>query len=132
WGLAPERVEVLPNPSPALPVLPDRDSLRGELGLNGATLAFAGRLTRQKALPVALEALARAENVTLLLAGDGDERPDLERRAHELGVASRVRFLGPQPRERVLELFRAADAALLSSSWENFPHTVVEALAVGA
>jgi glycosyltransferase involved in cell wall biosynthesis len=31
----------------------------------------------------------------------------------------------------VLELFRAADAALLSSSWENFPHTVVEALAVG-
>ena len=32
---------------------------------------------------------------------------------------------------RVLELFRAGDASLLSSSWENFPHTVVEALAVG-
>ena len=31
----------------------------------------------------------------------------------------------------MLELFRAADASLLSSSWENFPHTVVEALAVG-
>jgi glycosyltransferase involved in cell wall biosynthesis len=31
----------------------------------------------------------------------------------------------------VLELFRAADASLLSSSWENFPHTVVETLAVG-
>jgi glycosyltransferase involved in cell wall biosynthesis len=31
----------------------------------------------------------------------------------------------------VLELFRAADGALLSSEWENFPHTVVEALAVG-
>ena len=31
----------------------------------------------------------------------------------------------------VLELFRAADASILSSSWENFPHTVVEALAVG-
>jgi D-inositol-3-phosphate glycosyltransferase len=42
-----------------------------------------------------------------------------------------VRFLGPQPRERVLELFRAADGTILSSSWENFPHTVVEALAVG-
>ena len=28
-------------------------------------------------------------------------------------------------------LFRAADASLLTSSWENFPHTVVEALAVG-
>ena len=31
----------------------------------------------------------------------------------------------------MLELFRAADASLLSSAWENFPHTVVEALAVG-
>jgi glycosyltransferase involved in cell wall biosynthesis len=31
----------------------------------------------------------------------------------------------------VLELFAAADAAVLSSSWENFPHSVVEALAVG-
>jgi glycosyltransferase involved in cell wall biosynthesis len=32
---------------------------------------------------------------------------------------------------RVVELFRAADASILSSSWENFPHTVVEALAAG-
>jgi glycosyltransferase involved in cell wall biosynthesis len=31
----------------------------------------------------------------------------------------------------VLELFRAGDASLLSSAWENFPHAVVEALAVG-
>ena len=41
------------------------------------------------------------------------------------------RFLGPLPRVGVLELFRAGDASLLSSAWENFPHTVVEALAVG-
>jgi glycosyltransferase involved in cell wall biosynthesis len=31
----------------------------------------------------------------------------------------------------VLTLFRAADAALLTSAWENLPHSVVEALAVG-
>ena len=31
----------------------------------------------------------------------------------------------------MLCLFRAADASLLSSTWENFPHTVVESLAVG-
>jgi len=42
-----------------------------------------------------------------------------------------VCFVGAQPRERVVELFAAADASILSSSWENFPHTVVEALAVG-
>jgi glycogen(starch) synthase len=42
-----------------------------------------------------------------------------------------VRFLGGVPRDQVLRLFGAADASVLSSAWENFPHTVVEALAVG-
>ena len=41
------------------------------------------------------------------------------------------RFLGALPRRGVLELFSAGDASLLSSAWENFPHTVVESLAVG-
>ncbi|HVA31187.1 MAG TPA: glycosyltransferase family 4 protein [Gaiellaceae bacterium] len=131
WGIPAERVSVLPNPFPALPDLPPRDELRATFDLNGRTLAFAGRLSAQKSLDVALAALADVEGVTLAIAGDGDRRLALERCAAELGVADRVRFLGAQPRDRVLELFRAADAALLSSSWENFPHTVVEALAVG-
>jgi glycosyltransferase involved in cell wall biosynthesis len=131
WGVPADRVSVLPNPAPAPPELRPRGELRAELGLSGATLAFAGRLTAQKSLGVALEALAANEGVSLLIAGDGDEREPLERRAAELGLGDSVRFLGAQPRTRVLELFRAADAAILSSSWENFPHSVVEALAVG-
>jgi glycosyltransferase involved in cell wall biosynthesis len=131
WGLEPGRVTVLPNPMPALPSLPDREALRAQLGLKGATLAFAGRLTRQKALEVALEAVAASDGVSLVLAGDGEERASLERHAQELGLGGRVRFLGARSRAQVLELFRAADALVLSSAWENFPHTVVEALAVG-
>jgi glycosyltransferase involved in cell wall biosynthesis len=49
----------------------------------------------------------------------------------ELGLGDRVRFLGAQPRETVLELLAAADAGVLSSGWENFPHSVIEGLAVG-
>ena len=131
WGVPADRISVLPNPAPPLPELPPRPELRRSFELNGDTLAFAGRLTAQKSLDVALAALARVDGVTLLIAGEGDQRASLERRAAELGLTDRVRFLGPQPRERVLELFCAADAAVLSSSWENFPHTVVEALAVG-
>ena len=66
-----------------------------------------------------------------MIAGDGPDREPLEARARALGIADRVSFLGSQPRGRIVELFRAADATILSSSWENFPHTVVEALAVG-
>jgi glycosyltransferase involved in cell wall biosynthesis len=131
WGVAQERVSVLPNPAPDVPDLPPREELQRDLGLNGATLAFAGRLTAQKSLDRALEAVAAADGVRLVIAGDGPDRAPLEKRARELAIADRVSFLGPQPRERIVELFRAADATILSSSWENFPHTVVEALAVG-
>ena len=123
WGVAPDRTTVLPNPAPPLPELEDRKTLRARLGLDGPTLVFAGRLTAQKSLDVGIEAARRA-GVSLVIAGDGPDRAALE----QLGYG---RFLGPLARREVLELFRAGDASLLSSAWENFPHTVVEALAVG-
>ena len=131
WGVPPERLEVVPNPAPPLPALPGRDEARARLGLNGFTLAAAGRLTRQKALEDALDAVARTHDVSLVVAGDGPERSALERRATALELEQRVRFAGALSRDEVLTLFRAADAALLTSSWENLPHSVVEALAVG-
>jgi glycosyltransferase involved in cell wall biosynthesis len=131
WGIDPVRVSVLPNPAPEIPAMPSRDELRAELGLTGHALVFAGRLGPQKALGVALRALVDVTEVTLTVAGDGPERHALERRAHELGLDGRVSFVGSVPREQVLRFFRAADASVLPSAWENFPHTVVEALAVG-
>ena len=131
WGLDPERVSVVPNAAPAVPELPDRADLRAELGLDGPTLAFAGRLTAQKSLDVALASLVEVPEVALAILGDGPELTALEACAAELGLGGRVRFLGAGTRDDVLRVFRAADAALVASSWENFPHTVVEALAVG-
>ena len=131
WGVDPGRVSVLPNPAPSLPELPPREELRESFGLHGPSLAFAGRLTAQKSLRVALEAVAAVDGVELLIAGEGDERAAIERDIAELGLGGRVRLLGAQPRARVVELFAAVDASILSSSWENFPHTVVEALAAG-
>ena len=131
WGVPRDRVTVLPNAAPGLPSLPGRDEARAALDVEGPLLAFAGRITRQKALENALDALARVEGVTLAIAGDGPDLPDLRRRVAELDLDGRVRFSGPLNRDAVLMLFRAADASLLTSSWENFPHTVVEALAAG-
>lgn len=123
WGVAPEHVTLLPNPAPPPPELRPRDELRRELGFDEPTLVFAGRLAAQKSLDIGIEAARRA-GVPLVVAGDGPDRAALERLGH-------ARFLGSLPRKRVLELFRAGDASLLSSSWENFPHTVVESLSVG-
>jgi glycosyltransferase involved in cell wall biosynthesis len=131
WGLDGTRVRVVPNPAPEVPVHPTRDEARAALGIQGVALGTAGRLTPQKALGDALEAVSRVAGVQLLVLGDGPERVALERRAREIGVADRVRFLGAGTREDVIALFRAVDAALMSSAWENLPHTLLEALAAG-
>jgi glycosyltransferase involved in cell wall biosynthesis len=130
WGVDPACVEVLPHALRA-PVLPSRDELRARHVFDGPTLVLAGRLVPQKALDVALRALAGNDGVALVVAGEGPERTRAESLAAALGLEGRVRFAGAQSREGVFELFRAADAALLSSAWESFGLVVAEALAVG-
>jgi len=131
WGIPAQRISVLPNPAPTVPVLRSREALRAAYGMTGITLAFAGRLTPQKDLRLALDVIGAVPDVSLVVLGEGPERAALVSYAAQRGLGDRVRFLGGGSRDDVLELFRAADASLLSSSWENFPHTVVEALAVG-
>jgi glycosyltransferase involved in cell wall biosynthesis len=117
WGVPPERVTLLPNPAPRA-----ADAEPFDVGTH-PVLAFAGRLTAQKNLDLALSALG---GTRLLVAGDGPERKRLEAAAR-----ANIEFLGPLPRARTLGLLRAADASILTSDWENFPHGVVESLAVG-
>jgi glycosyltransferase involved in cell wall biosynthesis len=120
WGVPPERVTLLPNAAPRA-----SEAEVFEVG-ERPVLAFAGRLTAQKDLGRALEAMRELADARLLIAGDGPERARLEAAAGE-----RVEFLGALPRAEVLGLLRAADASILTSAWENFPHGVVESLAVG-
>ena len=127
WGISPDRVSVLPNTVPRYDDLPPREALRARFGIDGKTLVCAGRLTRQKALDVTFAAVAELDDVQLLVAGTGEERPRLEALA-----GPRVRFVGALTRREATELVAAADGAVLSSSWETGrPFSVVEALSVG-
>ena len=123
WGLEDARLHVVPNPAPP------NDGLGRDAARDG--FVFAGRLTRQKALGVTLDALAQLPEGRLTVIGDGPERAELERHARAAGIEGRVAFVGARPRDEVLRSLAGAQAAVLSSDWENFPHAAVEALAVG-
>jgi glycosyltransferase involved in cell wall biosynthesis len=131
WGVAEERVSVMPNPAPFDTPSAPRAELRSRFGCDGPTLAFAGRLTAQKSLDVLLDALEANDCVALIVAGDGEERDALRAGIASRGLGGRVTTVGALPRAEVIDLLAAADASVLSSSWENFPHSVVESLAVG-
>ncbi len=93
-------------------------------------LLAVGRLVPQKDYPNLLQALVHLPadpDFRLLIAGDGPLRPHLEAMADDLGLSSRVRFLGI--RQDVAALMAAADVFVLSSKGEPFGLVVAEAMA---
>jgi glycosyltransferase involved in cell wall biosynthesis len=108
---------------------------RTEHGLSEEDVVFVcvARLEKQKNHAMLLEAFARALSVEprahLLLVGDGGCRKALERRACELRLGGKVRFLGQ--RADVPQILGAADIFVLASHNEGNPLALMEAMATG-
>jgi len=133
-GISADRIRVIPllvdlerfaraDPAPA----------RARLG-HHPVVFYAGRLSAEKNLPLLLEAAARVAlhrpDALFVLAGDGPQRPHLERLAAHLKLSS-VRFLGVVPREELPAYFAACDLFVLPSRYEGIPTVLIEAAAAG-
>ncbi len=89
---------------------------------------FVGRLNAQKGIGLLLEALAASSSgASLDVVGDGDGRAAFELRAHALGLATRVHWLGAQTQEQLVPLYRGATAVVIPSENEGLGLVAVEA-----
>ena len=111
---------------------------RARLGLpdDGPIVSYVGKLVPRKGVDTLVEAmglLARrpAGAPLLVAAGIGEEREPLERRAAELGVADRVRFVGKVAHDEVGWWMAAGDLFVLPSLSEGLPTVVCEAMNCG-
>lgn len=90
-----------------------------------------GRLVPQKGFDVALRAFAdvrlRFPTARLVIAGDGAERPALERLSAELGLAESVEFLGWIQPAAVPDLLNRCTLVLMPSRYEGLPLVAVQA-----
>jgi glycosyltransferase involved in cell wall biosynthesis len=125
-GIGP--VEVL---SPGVPVQPLRPPLSSP-----PTIAFAGRLVRQKGVDVLLGAfakvMAQSPEARLLVAGDGRERAPLQRLIADSGLSANVFFLGHLSRADVERRFTAAWVQVVPSRFaEAFGLAAAEAMMRG-
>lgn len=110
-----------------------RQQLRSELGVQHSKVFIAiGRFHEAKDYPNLLDAFSAVSSSQpdshLLIVGDGELRPQIERQIKALGLQARVSLLGI--RKDVPELLSAADVFVLSSAWEGFGLVVAEAMAV--
>lgn len=109
----------------------DRDVLRARLGLKGFVVASVGLLIERKGHHLVIQALADLPDTTLLIAGSGPERQNLEALAARLGVGDRLRFLGNLDQSALCDVYNGADALVLASSREGWANVLLEAMACG-
>jgi glycosyltransferase involved in cell wall biosynthesis len=86
-----------------------------------------GRFVSRKEFALLIAAVAKLPEAYLWLAGDGEERGNLERIAADLGISERVRFLGWQQDTR--PYVAACDIFVMPSSHEPLGNVVLEAWA---
>jgi len=129
------QVEVLPNPI-------DIEKIRVQAGkplqndggrVSGKYRVIAvGRLVKQKGFDVLIDALAiarKTEDIKLVIVGEGPERTYLEEKIKRLQLVDDVMLVGykanPYP------YISSSDLFVLSSRWEGYVNTVIEAMALG-
>ena len=131
-GVDRQRITVVHNAASDVAAM-DRASARRLLGLDdGPTIVAVGRLSHEKGHDVLVDACAILRRVsriqpTLLIAGDGPERPRLAARARRHGV--KLRLDGFQ--FSVAPYYAAADVFVLPSRSEGSPNVLLEAMAAG-
>ncbi|MGD2108865.1 MAG: glycosyltransferase [Phycisphaerae bacterium] len=118
-------------------------ALKGEYGFEHPVVLALGRMAHNKgfdllirAMPVVME---RIDGARLLLAVGSTEPTEREREqvqeleevARDMGVAERVVFRDYIPDEELADYYRLADVFALSSRYEPFGMTAVEAMACG-
>jgi teichuronic acid biosynthesis glycosyltransferase TuaC len=131
-GVNPEKITVLRNGVDLDRFGPrDRTAIRSKLGLKGLVWLTVGHLIERKGVHIALTALAKLPDVTLLIAGQGPEEARLRQLVARLDIATRVRFLGTIPHAELCDYYNAADTLVLASSREGMPNVALESLACG-
>lgn len=140
-GIDESRFAILPNcidldrfqPGPGNPQMAARWSLHNRTVL--LTLARLAGRERYKGVDEVLNILPRLvrhrADLCFVIAGDGNDRARLERKAQELGVSEHVVFTGFVDEQEKVDLYRLADLFVMPGRGEGFGIVYLEALACG-
>jgi len=108
--------------------------LRAELKLdkNTSVIGVVGRLSKEKMIntlfDILPEIIARAEDIKLLIAGDGPQRSNLESAIRNSGLKDKVIFLGNV--KDIKRVYKTMDLLVSISTTDGLPNNILEALSM--
>ena len=97
----------------------------------GYALYF-GRLSKEKGILNLIKAFSKTQNGMLYIAGEGEEKENIEKLINENKLTHRVKLLGFLNSEEMKEYIRKCKFVVVPSIWyENCPYSIIETLAIG-
>ena len=99
-------------------------------------IVFIGRLVKQKDPMLLLKAYNQLkqelkDKSEVLIIGEGEKRKNLEVFIRTNNLNEKVKLLGVLPREKVLAILKESNIFVLTSNWEGFPRSILEAMSYG-
>jgi glycosyltransferase involved in cell wall biosynthesis len=134
WGVKKDRQKVIYNSVELEKSLPEREALRKAFGIaaDQIVLLSNARGVPWKRVDFLLDVLRDLPPCYQLIhVGEGPEIPAWKRKAEQLGLTDRVHFKGRVSYLDVQRWAKAADAFVLPSLYEGFPHVAIEAACQG-
>lgn len=97
----------------------------------GYALYF-GRLSKEKGILNLIKAFSKINGGELYIAGEGEEKENIEKLINENRLNDRVKLLGFLNSEQMKEYIRKCKFIIVPSIWyENCPYSILETLAIG-
>lgn len=112
-------------PNPIIDLLPDPSIKRQKI------IVSAGRLSKEKNLPMLIKAFADANppGYILNIYGEGPEREQLKMLITQLELNEKIFLKGRV--EKIVEHIKSSEIFLISSDFEGMPNSLIEAMAMG-
>ena len=101
------------------------------------TVLMVSRFTLEKQINVAIEAFKKVidtkknKNIGLYIIGDGPEEENLRNQINKLDLETHVKIRGWETQDLILSFYKNSDIFLLTSEYEGYGMTLIEAGAAG-
>ena len=114
----------------------NKNTLKSKLNLkvDKNYIIFVGRLVKNKNLKllvsILLDLFKKNKNWDLLILGDGPDKEECLKMIIQNNLKERFHFLGYKKQKELKNYYGASDIYVLTSIYDNFPNSVLEAMAM--